>query len=96
MMKPTAFVVNTARGAIIEKPAILEALRSGKLAGAGLDVIEDEPLKSPDEAATPNLIATCHSAYCSVESKLEMRRTSARIARAAVLGEPLKNVVNAG
>jgi phosphoglycerate dehydrogenase-like enzyme len=94
LMKPGAFVVNTARGAVIKKTAILEALRAGRLAGAGLDVVEDEPLQTLEEAATPNLIVTCHAAFCSVESKLEMRRTSARIARAAVLGEPLENVVN--
>jgi len=94
-MKPSAFIVNTARGAIIEKTAILSALREGRLAGAGLDVVEDEPLRSPEEAATPNLIVTCHAAFCSVESKTDMRSTSARIARAAVRGEPLENVVNA-
>ncbi len=94
-MKPTAFIVNTARGAIIEKAAILAALREGRLAGAALDVVEDEPLRSTEEAATPNLIVTCHSAFCSVESKKEMRATSARIARAAVLGQSLENVVNA-
>ena len=94
-MKPSAFLVNTARGAIIEKTAILSALREGRLAGAGLDVVEDEPLRSPEEAATPNLIVTCHAAFCSVEAKNEMRTTSARIARAAVRGEPLENVVNA-
>ena len=92
-LKSNAFVVNTARGGIIKKTALLAALRSGQLAGAGLDVIEDEPLRTPEEAATPNLIATCHAAFCSVESKIEMRRTSARIARAAVLGLPLENVV---
>jgi lactate dehydrogenase-like 2-hydroxyacid dehydrogenase len=94
LMKPSAFVVNTARGAVIKKTAILEALRSGRLAGAGLDVVEDEPLRTREEAATPNLIVTCHAAFCSVESKIEMRSTSARIARAAVLGLPLENVVN--
>ncbi|HTY37208.1 MAG TPA: C-terminal binding protein [Bacteroidota bacterium] len=94
MLKPSAFVVNTARGAVIKKTAILEALRKGSLAGAGLDVVEDEPLKSAEEAATPNLIVTCHAAFCSVESKLEMRRTSSRIALAAVRGEPLENIVN--
>jgi phosphoglycerate dehydrogenase-like enzyme len=93
-MKPSAFIVNTARGAIIEKSAILSALREGKLAGAGLDVVENEPLRSPEEAATPNLVVTCHAAFCSVESKAEMRSTSARIARAAVRNEPLENVVN--
>jgi phosphoglycerate dehydrogenase-like enzyme len=94
MMKAGAFIVNTARGAIIEKNALLRALREGRLAGAGLDVVEDEPLKTPEEAATPNLIVTCHAAFCSVESKREMRATSARLARAAVLGMPLENVVN--
>ena len=93
-LKPSAFVVNTARGGIIKKTAILNALRNGQLAGAGLDVVEDEPLKTPDEAATPNLIVTCHAAFCSVESKNEMRVTSARIALAAVTGSPLENVVN--
>jgi phosphoglycerate dehydrogenase-like enzyme len=94
LLKPGAFVVNTARGAIVEKAAILAALRHGRLAGAGLDVIEDEPLRTAEEAATPNLIATCHAAFCSVESKIEMRSTSARIALAAVLGQPLESVVN--
>ena len=94
LLKPSAFVVNTARGAIIQKTAILAALREGRLAGAGLDVVEDEPLQTLEEAATPNLIVTCHAAFCSVESKIEMRQTSARIALAAVRGEPLENVVN--
>ena len=94
LLKPSAFVVNTARGAIIKKTAILEALRQGHLAGAGLDVVEDEPLRSVEEAATPHLIVTCHAAFCSIESKLEMRQTSARLARAAIVGGRLENVVN--
>ena len=92
LLKPSAFVVNTARGAVIKKTAILDALRSGRLAGAGLDVVEDEPLKTAEEAATPNLIVTCHAAFSSLESKVEMRRTAAGIARAAVLGEPLETL----
>ena len=94
LMKPDAFVVNTARGAVIKKTAVLAALREGRLAGAGLDVVEDEPLQTEEEAATPNLIVTCHAAFCSVESKLEMRAISARIALGAVRGDPLENVVN--
>jgi phosphoglycerate dehydrogenase-like enzyme len=93
-MKPTAFLVNTARGAVVDKAALLAALREGRLAGAGLDVIEGEPLRNAEEAATPNLIITPHAAFYSIESMQEMRRTSASIARAAVLGEPLENVVN--
>jgi phosphoglycerate dehydrogenase-like enzyme len=94
LMKPTAFVVNTARGAVIKKSAILDALRNHRLGGAGLDVVEDEPLKTIEEAQTPNLIVTCHAAFCSVESKNEMRATSARIALTALLGHPLENIVN--
>ncbi|WP_395749231.1 C-terminal binding protein [Prosthecobacter sp.] len=94
LLKPSAFVVNTARGGVIKKTAILAALYENRIAGAGLDVIEDEPLRTEEEAATPNLIATCHAAFCSVESKIEMRSTSARIALAAVSGELLENVVN--
>ena len=94
LMKPTAYIVNTSRGAVIKKKAILNALRKGTIAGAGLDVIEDEPLKSKAEAKTPNLIATCHAAFCSVEGMVEMRTTSARIAKQAIQGRPLDNVVN--
>jgi len=94
LLRPSAFVVNTARGAVIKKSAILDALRAGRLAGAGLDVVENEPLQTAEEASVPNLIVTCHAAFCSVESKLEMRATSARIALAAVRGEPLENIVN--
>ncbi len=94
MMKPSSYVVNTARGGIIKKKAILTALRKGVIAGAALDVIEDEPLKTKTEAATPNLIATCHAAFCSVEGMIEMRTISAGIAKQAVQRQPLDNVVN--
>jgi len=94
LMKPSAYIVNTSRGAVIKKKAILNALRKGTIAGAGLDVIEDEPLKTKAEAKTPNLIATCHAAFCSVEGMVEMRTTSARIAKQAIQGRPLDNVVN--
>ncbi len=93
-LKPTAYLVNTARGDIVRKAPLFQALREGRLAGAGLDVVEDEPLRTKEEAATPNLIVTCHAAYCSVEGKVEMRSSSAQIARAAALGEPIWNRVN--
>jgi phosphoglycerate dehydrogenase-like enzyme len=94
LMKPTAFLVNTARGDIVQKAPLFAALRENRLAGAGLDVVENEPLRSADEAATPNLIVTCHAAFCSPEGMIEMRTTSAKIARAAVRGEPVWNRVN--
>ncbi len=93
-LRPGAFLVNTARGDLVRKAAVFAALRSGHLGGAGLDVVEDEPLRTAEEADTPNLIVTCHAAFCSPEGMVEMRGTSARLARAAVLGEPLWNRVN--
>ncbi len=93
-MKRGSFLVNTARGDIVKKAPVFAALRSGHLAGAGLDVVEAEPLRTAEEAATPNLICTCHAAFCSPEGMVEMRSTSARIARAAVLGEKVWNRVN--
>jgi phosphoglycerate dehydrogenase-like enzyme len=94
LMKPEALLVNTARGDIVQKEPLFVALRGGRLAGAGLDVVENEPLRSAAEAATPNLIVTCHAAFCSPEGMVEMRTTSARIARAALRGEPVWNRVN--
>jgi phosphoglycerate dehydrogenase-like enzyme len=94
LLKPSAFLVNTARGDIVQKAPVLAALRDNRLAGAGLDVVENEPLRGAAEAATPNLIVTCHAAFCSPEGMIEMRTTSAKIARAAVLGQPVWNRVN--
>ncbi len=94
LMKPGAFLVNTARGDIVQKAPLFAALRAGRLAGAGLDVVENEPLRTADEAATPNLIVTCHAAFCSPESMAEMRTSSSKIARAALLGQPVWNRVN--
>ena len=93
-MKPGSFLVNTARGDVVKKQPVFAALHSGHLAGAGLDVVEAEPLRTREEAATPNLIVTCHAAFCSPEGMVEMRSTSAKIARAAVLGQPVWNRVN--
>ena len=94
LMKKGAFLVNTARGDIVQKAPVFAALRSGHLGGAGLDVVEAEPLRTQEEAETPNLIVTCHAAFCSPEGLIEMRTTSAKIARAAVSGQPVWNRVN--
>src|SRR5688572_32294479 len=71
LMKPGAFLVNTARGDIVQKEPLFAALRSEHLAGAGLDVVENEPLRTAEEASTPNLIVTCHAAFCSPERSEE-------------------------
>jgi phosphoglycerate dehydrogenase-like enzyme len=94
LMKPSAYLINTARGDIVQKAPVFAALRANRLAGAGLDVVEHEPLRIAEEAATPNLIVTCHAAFCSPEGMVEMRTTSASIARAALLGQPVWNKVN--
>ena len=94
MMKTNAFIVNTARGSIIKKADLFKALRNDKIAGAALDVIEDEPLKSFHEARTPNLIVTCHSGFYSLQAAWEMKHKAACIAKSVILGKEPENCIN--
>jgi len=74
LMKPTAFLINTARGALIDEPALIEALRQRRIAGAALDVITEEP-PSPDHpviaaaAELDNLLVTPHTAWSARECR---------------------------
>ena len=72
LMKPTAFVINTARGNIIEEEALVEALQAGKLAGAGLDVFEHEPKVHPALMAMNNVVLLPHIGSATAETRLRM------------------------
>jgi D-3-phosphoglycerate dehydrogenase / 2-oxoglutarate reductase len=77
-MKPSAVIVNTARGDIIDRDALLKALNEGLIAGAGLDVLSQEP-PDPDDSLIlhPKVIVTPHAAFNSVESIEDLRKTAA-------------------
>jgi D-3-phosphoglycerate dehydrogenase/C-terminal binding protein len=102
--KPGAILINTARGPICDTTAVLKALESGHLAGAGLDVIPvepplaDDPLlsayRNPQHIASQRVILTPHSAFYSEEGFEEMRRKAALEAGRALRGERLRNRVN--
>ncbi|MHA7857395.1 MAG: 2-hydroxyacid dehydrogenase [Henriciella sp.] len=72
LMKPDAFIVNTARGEVIDEAALADALKTGKLAGAGLDVFEREPAVNPDLVGLPNVILLPHMGSATVEGRNEM------------------------
>jgi C-terminal binding protein len=89
-----AYVVNTARGGVIDLDALHAALESGQVAYAGLDVVEREPLDHEGIRNHPRVILTPHSAFYSVESFNEMRVKGALEARRVLHGEPVRNPVN--
>jgi D-3-phosphoglycerate dehydrogenase/C-terminal binding protein len=99
-----AYLINTARGAIVDTAALPEALASGHLGGAGIDVLshepppEDDPLvaawRDPKHAAHHRLILNPHAAFYSEEGLMDIRVKSAEACRRALCGERLRNVVN--
>lgn len=103
-MPDGSYLVNTARGATVDATAVPNAIRSGKLAGAAIDVLpfepppEDHPLltawRNPADPCYDRVIVNPHSAFYSEEGLLDMRVKGAQACRRAVLGEPLRNIVN--
>ena len=77
LMKPTATLVNIARGGIVDDAALASALRQGQIAAAGLDVFEGEPKVHPDLLTVPNVVLTPHIASSSVPTRLAMAQLAA-------------------
>ncbi len=103
-LPPGAYLVNTARGGVVDTAAIPAALASGRLAGAGIDVLPHEPPAADDpllvawrdrsHPAFERLIINPHAAFYSEEGLLDMRVKGSDACRRALLGQPLRNVVN--
>ena len=77
LMKPTATLVNIARGGIVDDAALAQALRDKRIAAAGLDVFEGEPQVHPDLLTVPNVVLTPHIASASVSTRMAMARLAA-------------------
>ncbi|HIG01846.1 MAG TPA: D-2-hydroxyacid dehydrogenase [Myxococcales bacterium] len=93
-LKPGALFVNVARGEVVDEDALIASLRSGRLAGAGLDVFRQEPL--PEESplwAMPNVLITPHSSGTSPGNQVRASRIFIENLRAYLRGEPLRNEV---
>ena len=94
-MKPTAYLINTARGGIVDTTALTDALQNGEIAGAGIDVLETEPPKADETLLTlENVVITPHAAFISEESILELEVTAATCVAQVLTGQLPKSVVN--
>jgi D-3-phosphoglycerate dehydrogenase / 2-oxoglutarate reductase len=94
-MKPTAFLVNTSRGGVVDTVALERALREGWIAGAGLDVLEQEPIPAGSPLLSlPNLILTPHAAWYSENSTEDLKRKVAEAVVAALRAKRPDSVVN--
>ena len=95
MMKPTAYIINTARGPIIDEKALYEALKNGELAGAGLDVFHKEPINMDNPLLTlDNVVVAPHMGSASVETRTEMSIMNAKDILSVLQGREPVNLVN--
>jgi len=96
LMKPTSYLINTARGPIVQEEALVRALREGWIAGAGLDVLESEPPREGTPLlALENVILTPHAAFYSEESVQDLQRKAAENVAKVLSGEAPLSPVNA-
>jgi lactate dehydrogenase-like 2-hydroxyacid dehydrogenase len=93
-LRPQAFVINTARGDVIDEAALVDALVSGRIAGAGLDVYEQEPKVHPGLLGLSNVVLLPHQGSGSKETREAMGHCAADNIEAFMRGEPLPNRVN--
>jgi D-3-phosphoglycerate dehydrogenase len=95
LMKPTAYLINMSRGPVVDQPALYEALKNGVIAGAGLDVLEQEPPDANDPLLTlDNVLLSPHTSSWSKEAIVELRRGVARNVVDALQGRRPRSVVN--
>jgi glyoxylate reductase len=92
-MKPTAFLINTSRGAVVEEAALVAALEAGKIAGAGLDVYENEPSIHPG-LKRANVVLAPHIASASLETRTKMACIAAENVVALFKGQRPLNILN--
>jgi glyoxylate reductase len=88
LMKPSAVLVNTARGPIVEEAALARALKEGQLFAAGLDVFQDEPRVHPDLVGLDNVLMAPHMGSANMDSRRMMTELCERNIRAVLAGEP--------
>ncbi|WP_368234417.1 C-terminal binding protein [Anaerotruncus rubiinfantis] len=94
-MKPGAILVNTARGAVVDEQALIRALQEKKIAAAGLDVLEREPIAPQSPLLSmPNVIVTPHAAWYSEDATLTLQRMVGEEVVRVLSGNPPKNLVN--
>jgi D-3-phosphoglycerate dehydrogenase len=93
-MKPTAYLVNTARGMLIDEAALALALDVGQLAGAALDVMAHEPPGSSPLIGRANVIVTPHTSFYSVESLIELQTKAVNEVVRVLSNKPPLNPVN--
>ncbi len=94
VMKPTAFLINTSRGALIDEKALIEALQKGIIAGAGLDVQEEEPPREDNPLYTmDNVVLTPHMGWRGLETRQRLVNLTAANIKAYMAGNPVNVIV---